>query len=166
MDTVGPALQSLLDDAEALMAACGRPVGVVHLAPGNTVSWDDCEDCNGGGRMWARLVSVLPQPQSAQPCDITDLQVRMALGAVRCMHGLSEEGGFPTAAQMVEDTLKTTADADTMLRAIRQWEGTRYVNLKSLMVEQGLPLGPQGYCGGFEWTLKFRVLQAVTAEGC
>jgi hypothetical protein len=74
------------------------------------------------------------------------------------MHCLDDEGAAPTAAEMTADTLGMTKDADILLRAIREWSGTSKVVLKTLRVEQGLPLGPQGCCGGWEWTLVFRLL--------
>jgi hypothetical protein len=164
VDTLGPALQSLLDAANEALIECYRPVGLVTLAPGNNVAWDNCcgyENEAGevvGGQLWTRVVSVLPQPQQSQTCDITDLQVRVAVGVVRCMHCLDDEGAAPTAAEMTADTLGMTKDADILLRAIREWSGTSKVVLKTLRVEQGLPLGPQGCCGGWEWTLVFRLL--------
>lgn len=162
MDLLGPLLRSLLDDSRAALAACGREVGLAHLAPGNSVAWDDCSDCAQGGQLWVRVVSVLPYPQGAQPCDITDLQARVGVGLVRCVHGLSDDG-FPTAEQMTADTLAMTADADTLLGAIRAWRPGPSVNRKSLRVEQGLPQGPEGLCGGWEWTLVFRY---VPRGGC
>jgi hypothetical protein len=144
-----------------MLIACERPVGLVTLAPGNNVVWDNC--CEGGGELWVRLISALPQPQASQACDITDLQIRAAVGVVRCMHGVDDDGQPPTAAQMTSDTLETTKDADLLLQAIRAWPGTNRVVRKTLRVEQGLPLGPQGYCGGWEWTLVFRLL---LCEGC
>lgn len=156
-----PALQSLLEDARALMEECGHLPNLVFVAPGNTVAWDNCcEGEQGGGQMWTRLVSIVPLPQTSQPCDISNLQVRAALGTVRCMAGIKDDGSFPTAAEMTSDALVTGQDQDIMLRAIRDWQGPqspRTVNLKSLRVEQGVPLGPTGYCGGFEWTLAFQV---------
>ena len=158
MDTVGFAVEDLLSDAEDALIAKDRPVGLVVFAPGNNVVWDNCcAASDGGGQLWVRVVSVLPQPAGAQPCDITDLQVRVGLGVVRCMLGGDEEG-FPTAEEMLEDARGAGRDAEILLTAIRDWAGTQHVNLKSLRVEQGLPLGPQGYCGGWEWTLVFRVL--------
>ena len=157
-DTVGPALESLLEEARLALLACERPAGLVTLAPGNTVVWDNCCDSDeGNGELWTRLISIVPQPQPSQPCDITDLQARVGVGVVRCMHGLNDDGDPPTAEEMTEDTLGMTQDAAILLNAIREWEGTRFVNLKSLKVESGLPQGPSGYCGGFEWTLTFRV---------
>lgn len=159
MDTLGPALQSLLTKANDGLIECDRPVFLTTLAPGNNVVWDNCcGDGDVGGELWVRVVSIVPMPQPAQPCDITDLQVRVALGVVRCMHCLDDEGDAPTAEEMIDDTLNMTQDADILLRAIRTWTGTQFVNMKSLKVEQGLPLGPQGCCGGWEWTLTFRLL--------
>jgi hypothetical protein len=158
VDTLGPAAQSLLDSVHARLVACERPVGLVSLVPGNTVSWDNCcSASDGGGQLWARIVSALPNPQGGQPCDITDLQVRMGIGAVRCMHGVDEEG-FPTAEEMTADTLGMTKDADLMLQGIRTWQNPVTVPTKTIRVEQGLPLGPAGYCGGWEWTVMFRLL--------
>jgi hypothetical protein len=110
-----------------------------------------------------RVVSDLPQPQSSQACDITDLQARVGVGVVRCVHGLGDDG-FPTAAEMTGDALGIMEDADVLLHAIRDWEGTRFVNLKSVRVEQGLPQGPSGFCGGWEWTVTFRHL-AIRGPG-
>ena len=159
-DTLGPALASLLISAEDALVQCDRPVGLSHLAPGNTVSWDNC--CEDGGQLWVRVVSALPQPQGSQTCDITDLQVRAGLGVVRCMHGLSDDG-FPTADQMTQDTLDMTRDADILRQAIKRWEHPTTVIGKTIRVEQGLPQGPQGLCGGWEWTLTFRLL---LCDGC
>lgn len=160
MDTLGPALESLLDMAEQRLIDCNRAAGLVTLAPGAEVAWDNC--CDEGGELWLRVISIAPQPQTAQPCDITDLKVQLGLGIVRCMHGLNEEGA-PTAAQMTGDTLAMTADADALLWAIRDWPGTKQVVLRTLVIEGGFPLGPEGFCGGWEWVLSFRLLMC---PGC
>ena len=163
VDNLGHALQGLLVAAEAALDGCGRPVGLSSVLPGNTVSWDNCcAASDGGGQLWVRVVSAVPQPQPSQPCDITDLQIRAAVGVVRCMHGVDEEG-FPTAAEMTEDALGMTQDAQLLLQGIRDWDNPITVPSKPIRVEQGLPLGPQGYCGGWEWTLVFRLL---LSRGC
>jgi hypothetical protein len=118
---------------------------------------------NEGGQVWVRVVSLVPQPAGAQPCDITDVQVRLGVGVVRCMHCLDDEADPPTAEEMASDALAMTADADTLLWTIRDWEKTKFVIPKSLKIEQGLPLGPEGCCGGWEWTLTLRLLQC---RGC
>jgi hypothetical protein len=168
MDTLGPALQSLLDIANSALIECERPVGLITLAPGNNVVWDNC--CDGGGELWVRVISAHPQPQAyghaggaaGQECGITDLKVQVGLGVVRCMHGVNEEG-TPTAEQMTGDTLDMTRDADLLMQAVRGWPGTQFVVLKTLNIEQGSPLGPLGFCGGWEWTLSFRLL---LRQGC
>ena len=160
MDTLGPVLDDLLSAAEEMLNDCNRPAGLVTLAPGASVAWDNC--CDGGGELWARVVTSLPQPQGSQPCDITHLQVRVGLGVVRCMAGLNEEGA-PTAAQMTADTLGMTKDADLLLQAIRTWGLPDKVVPKSISIEQGTPLGPSGFCGGWEWILTFRLM---LCSGC
>jgi hypothetical protein len=160
VDTLGPTLGSLRDAVVAGLADCDQEVGLVTLAPGAEVAWDNC--CEGGGQLWVRVISATPNPQPSQPCDITDLRVRVGVGIVRCMHGLSDEGA-PTSEQMTGDTLAMTGDADIMLRAIRDWDPGRWVPPKTLVVESGVPLGPSGFCGGWEWTLSFRLL---LCSGC
>lgn len=175
MDTISPVLEALLGKAAQDSIDCERPYGRVVYSAGNTVAWDNCcGSSEEGGQLWVRLISILPQPQASQPCDITDLQVRAALGGVRCQHCLDDddvEDFAPSVEEMLEDARAQGADADRLLRSIRTltdlpveenpW--ARRVNWKSLKVEQGLPLGPEGCCGGFEWTFVFRVLMC---DGC
>jgi hypothetical protein len=157
MDTLGPALDSLLAHVEAALKECGRPVGLANLAPGNNVVWDNCcAASDGEGQMWVRVVSSVPQPAGAQPCDIDDTRVSLAVGAVRCMSGVDQEG-TPSAAEMRADTLGMTQDASILLNAIRDWPMTPHVLPKSLQLGSGLPLGPSGLCGGWEWNLSFRL---------
>lgn len=160
-DVVGPALNLLLDTAEARLVECSRPVGTVTLMPGNTVVWDDC--CAGGGQLWVRLISLVPFPNGSQPCDVSSLQVRAGIGVVRCMHGLDDDGNPPTPAAMTGDTLGTTADADLLLQAVQEWSPPPSVARKTLVLETGVPLGPEGLCGGFEWTFSFKTL---LCKGC
>lgn len=156
-DTMGPAVEDLRDHVAARLAACGAPACLVSLQPGNTVAWDMCCECGGDGegQMWVRVISAVAKPASTQVNDVTHLQVRVAVGVVRCMHGVDSDGNPPTAAEMDGDTLRMTRDADRMMDAIRSWAGTPFVVRKFLQVEQGVSLGPQGYCGGWEWTLSF-----------
>jgi len=171
VDTLGPMLADLRDAARTTIARCkGEEAlpGLVSLQPGNTVSWDNC--CEGGGTLWVRVVSADARPAGAQPCDITHLSVRAALGAVRCVHVVDEDGTFPTAEEMDGDTLATTGDADLLLRTLREWEPAgalaKFRVPKSLTIENGLPQGPQGGCAGWEWTFTFGLMLGVTADGC
>lgn len=161
MDTLGPLLISLRDAAYDRLVECERAPALVTLAPGNNVAWDNC--CENGGELWVRVLSILPQPAGSQPCDVTDLQARIAVGVIRCMHGLQEEGP-PTAAEMTGDTLAMTADASALFHAIQDWEPTAILHRKTLRIEQGTPLGPNGFCGGWEWTLSFRY--SYCSVGC
>lgn len=156
-------MQALLDCADEAMQGCDRPKGLVFLSPGNTVAWDNCCDGPEGGQLWVRLVSMIPQPVASQVCDIHAVQVRLALGVLQCVHGLTDEG-FPAASDMTQDTLDITKDSMILLNAIRCCQFTRAVFMKTLKIEQGLPLGPQGMCGGFEWTLTFQM--GLCDAGC
>jgi hypothetical protein len=180
-DTIGPALQNLLALANTMLDGEGRGVNLVVLAPGNNVVWDDCCPDDGddevisgrrGGQLWVRIVSQVARPSDSQTCGVTTVQVRAAIGVVRCMHCLDSEGNPPDPEEMEGDTLKTTQDSDTLLFAIEDWseqewdiegwrqKGNKFVNWKTLNVETGTPLGPQGCCGGFEWTFTFEVQRA------
>jgi len=165
MDTLGPALSSLLKKVEAGLDECDRKAGLVTLSPGASVAWDNCcpDNGEGGGQLWVRVISITPQPVGSQPCDITDLKAQIGVGVIRCMHSLNTEGS-PTAAQMTGDTLAMTKDADISLRAIKIWEGTQHINMKTLVVERGASLGPEGGCGGFEWTISFRYQMCAGCE--
>lgn len=159
MDTLGPALTDLLDKVDRRLEECDRQAALVTLSPGAEVAWDNCcPDENtegGGGELWVRVINITPQPVGSQPCDITDLKANIGVGVIRCMHSLNTEGS-PTKEQMTDDTLNMTKDADAILAAVRTWEGTKHINMKSLSVERGTPLGPLGGCGGWEWTFTFR----------
>ena len=158
MDRVGPVIQSALDSAVQTLTEDGRPVdGVVSMQPGNTVAWDNC--CENGGTLWARLISLVPKyAKDKTPCMIS-VQVRFAVGVVRCVHVVDDDGSGPTEAEMDEDTLQVTKDADALFRSIQDngWDGT-YLFSRSLRIETGTPLGPEGNCAGFEWTASAQVL--------
>lgn len=155
-DNLGPALQAFLDAAEAGLVDCGLPVGLVSLQPGNSAIWDNCCEGPEGGQLWVRLISIVPQPVASQACDIDSNQIRIGVGVIRCQHGLTDEG-FPTADEMTNDVLATTADAVTLQNAIRCMTLPAGVAPKTLRFEQGTPLGQTGNCGGFEWTISFKL---------
>ena len=169
MDVVSPVLEALLEHARQDSVECDRPYGRVVYSAGNTVAWDNCcGTSEEGGQLWVRLISLLPQPQGAQVCGVTDMQVRAALGGVRCQHCLDEddENYAPTESEMLEDAQAQGADAFRLFESIQTLQDlpaesnpwARLVAWKTLKVEQGLPLGPEGCCGGFEWTFTFRIL--------
>jgi hypothetical protein len=157
VDVLSPVLHDLLDQAKGSLQDANRLPGLVSLQPGNTVSWDNC--CESGGTLWVRVVSLTPRPAGAQPCGVQAMHCRAAVGVVRCMHGLTEEG-TPTAEQMTGDTDAMLADADALMWALCDWSSALAdpgpVARKTVSFEGGLPLGPTGFCGGFEWTLSFQ----------
>jgi hypothetical protein len=90
---------------------------------------------------------------------VTAVQVRVGLGIVRCVHALDpedEDGLFPTAEDMTGDAVGIGQDADTLYWALFDWKPPRRYVEKSLTIEQGLPQGPQGGCGGWEWTATYK----------
>ena len=149
-DNVGPVLQDILTAAEAALIACSRPVKLVTLSPGSSVAWDDCCD----GELWVRLITMTPN--IANVSDITDVTVTAGVGVVRCFNGMDNDARPPTAAEMTADTLGSLTDADALLGALYNF--TPKAETRNLTVTTGTPLGPQGYCGGFEWTFTFRQL--------
>jgi hypothetical protein len=173
-DTVSPVLEALLAKAEQDSIDCERPYGRVVYSAGNTVAWDNCcGSSDEGGQLWVRLISLLPLPQggqsTVQQCGVEGVQVRAALGGVRCQHCLKDDDNedyAPTVAEMLEDARAQGSDAFRLLQSIRTitdveadgLEWPTWVNWKSWKIEQGLPLGPEGCCGGFEWTFSFNLL--------
>lgn len=153
---LGPILIRLLADAQDRMKDNGIEPALVHLSPGNTVAWDNCCD----GQLWVRVVSLLPMPQGSQPCDVHALQVRVGLGTLRCVTAIDDDGKFPTAQEMVADALALSLDGQILLQAIRCFDFGPHVGPKTIVLEQGLPLGNDGQCGGWEWTLTFQMLTA------
>ena len=157
-DNIGPALQVLLADCKQALELCDRPTGSASIIPGS-VSWDNC--CEGGGQLWVRVQSITPQPRlgrsgGGQAGGIDAMQVKVGVGVIRCMHGLTEEG-FPTSEQMTEDAMGQALDATILFNAIRCSQYTPAVYKKSLHIADGVPLGPQGTCGGWEWSIAFNL---------
>jgi hypothetical protein len=155
-DRVGPVLQSALA-AVAPAVGIDPGAGQVSLQPGNTAVWDNC--CESGGTLWARLVSLVPKySKDKVPC-LTHVQIRAAVGWVKCVHVLEGDGDPPTAEEQTSDTLQITGDAQAAFDALvaHGWDGTHFFS-RSLRLEQGAPQGPEGGCAGFEWTFSGNVL--------
>jgi len=149
VDVVAPLLDNILATAEANLVECNRPVALISLTPGSEVAWDGCCD----GELWARVIDITPV-SSSRNCDIDYILVTAGLGVVRCFSGLDTDGLAPTAAEMTADTVSMLADADALLRALQA---------NSVTIGRGVPLGPSGLCGGFEWTFTARL---TLCPGC
>lgn len=158
-DLLGPLMARLLECADDALTSCGDPTGLVHLAPGAEVAYDNC--CEGEGQLWVRAVNVFPtggprvpfpQVDAQQQCGVSALGVRLGVGVIRCAHTLDDGAEPPTAEEMTSDALQTTSDMQILLGAIRCCF-TEQVNGPAPKIEQWLPTGPRGGCVGGEWTL-------------
>ena len=149
MDVIKTTLTALLVDAEAAINECSLPVAQIGIVPGSTVAWDNPCD----GQIWARVIDVTPVMQS-RSCDIDYIGVTAALGIVRCWSGTDDDGIPPTSAEMDADAERMLKDADALLTALVG---------KGYTVSRGVPLGPSGYSGGWEWTFTFKKTPCV---GC
>lgn len=148
-DSLGPRLERVLTAAETALTECSRPVGLVHLAPGAQVAWDNC--CEDGGQLWVRVIEVYPSGRpfpardSEQQCGLTTIAARVGLGAIRCAHVVGDNGIAPSAAQMTSDALGATADMSVLLGVLECEVEKPY------KIDRWRPLGPQGGCAGGEW---------------
>jgi hypothetical protein len=150
-DKFGPVLESLLLCASNALAACDVPASRVSLSPGATVAWDDCCD---GGQLWVRVVSIAPA--QTQDCGYTTLNMTVGVGIIRCVSVLDDNGGPPLPAELTADTLVSTLDASILLQAIVCCD-LPGVNNRGIRVPTGTPLGVEGGCAGWEWTMTIPV---------
>lgn len=148
-------MQDLLDAADVNMR---NDTGLQFLAPGAQVAWDNCCDDGAGvgGQLWVRCMGIWPTtsfPQKAknQNCGTRIMTAQLAVGAIRCVHTINDQGIPPSGAQMTGDAVKIMQDADDMFEGIRDNFGHPHV------VDQWSPLGPDGGCGGGEWQLFVRL---------
>lgn len=148
---------------DVMLAVLGRveehlrePVGLSSLSPGQETVWDDC--C--GGQLWVRLVSVVPQMDpsasrgAAPNCGLLGWTVDLAVGAVRCVTGLDENGEPPTADVMTNDVLAEVRDMEDIRDALIYEMGDIPCLSRPTLLNWA-PLGPLGGCGGGEWQFRF-----------
>lgn len=144
---LGPALERWLACATAVL----EPVGRAFVQPGFEVAWDDCCD----GQVWVRLVAVSPTPgltvqkASGSPCGPEWLDVTAAVGVVRCVHVVDDDGHAPTPAALTADALRMTADQAALLDAVA-------CCIQPRQIVRWDPLGPSGGCAGGEWVFVAR----------
>lgn len=155
-----PLLTGILSAAASSLTAAGVPAGLVHLSPGLLPAWDNC--CEGSGQLWLRVMetyptagvgAAFPQIDTAQKgvgCSINLLALHLGLGVMRCAHTVSDQGVFPTAAQMSSDALNTLDDLGLLLDVIT-CEVPALRGAMSVKVDRWTPQGVQGGCVGGEW---------------
>lgn len=153
-DLFGPVLQTLLDCCHDALAGCDRDVGRAFIAPGANVAWDDCCD----GQLWVRLATAFPSgrpfpnPDTQQPCGITVLAARIAIGIVRCAAVVDDDGVAPAPDVLTGDANGVTTDASILLSAI-QCCALPGISEQAVRIVSWTPSGPQGGCVGGEWEI-------------
>lgn len=153
MDLIGPILHSIVE--ESRLALSPVPDRVIYIAPGNEVAWDDC--CVG--QLSGRIVSINPhvgtQPRSASPCGVLYWDVLLAVGILRCVDVVDDQGVAPPAPVLTADGQQMLWDAQALQQVILCHKDVKAINV-------WVPQGPQGGCAGGEWTF----LVTVGACGC
>lgn len=146
-------LLTLKDRVESRLT---EEVGLSSLSPGTETVWDDC--CNG--QLWVRLISMVPlvdaNAQRGVPstAGLLGWSVEVAVGAVRCITSLHEDGTPPTADEMNADVLAEIQDmVDIRDALLCNVQGIP--NLSRPRLLNWAPLGPIGGCSGGEWQFQF-----------
>ena len=154
-----PILTGVLSAAASRLTVAERPAGLVHLAPGARVAYDNC--CEGQGQLWLRVIDIAPSAGPGSPFPNYDstqrgdcpalLSVQVGLGIVRCVHTLDDNGIPPTAEQMGSDGEEMLADSAILLDVL-QCESRKILGVMTLKLGRWNPRGPEGGCAGGEWT--------------
>lgn len=135
--------------AEAEKALNPTPGRIMRLVPGEAAEWDDC--CEG--QLWGRLVAVQPisdqQRQANRPCPITGYVATLELGVIRCVHTVDDNGHAPAPKEIEMDGLQTVRDMETLANVLA------CADVRS--INQWLPLGASGGCGGGMWLFTVRL---------
>jgi hypothetical protein len=155
-DHITPMLLLLHETVESVFSGSGRPAfcrsGLVH----GEAAWDDCCDCgiDRDGQLWVRLVNMAPDPAFALPEDgkcLMPFQAIVAVGALRCVPTLDENGYPPTAAAEQESTIGINRDAALVRYAVDcVWAELPETYDISYRWEGWQPVGSEGGCGGGE----------------
>lgn len=158
---LGPIMEAVLAQSEAALTPPGTqecPVEHdvperVHLQPGAQVAWD-----GGCGQLWVRLLPIRPNiVRGVRPpkCGPHEWSVSLAVGVLRCVQALGDDGTLPAVEQMNGEALQMVDDMETLQHALQNlmlpWQA------KEVTLDQWTPLGPQGGLAGGEWTLSFKV---------
>lgn len=149
-DLISPLLEDVLFLAKASLYPVPSRVVVV---PGLDAVWDEC--CEG--QLWVRLVSYNPvQPttvRSGDPaCNVQMWDAGIAVGILRCVSVVDDQGRAPSPAQMLEDARMIHRDmAD--LQEVLQCSIHTVDNVLKARMGSWNSLGPEGGCAGGEWAM-------------
>lgn len=170
-DPVGPVLEALLDCTLAALCDSGREPGLASLVPGSDVAWDNC--CGDKpGQLYVRLMEMYPTAgagafpgRDTRPrCSPNLWGVRVAVGVIRCVHTVDEQGTPPTADEMQGDALNITKDAAAVRDGILCCFVGNTRNLDGWVLEGWQPQGPRGGCAGGEWVLTLGIATCSCPE--
>jgi hypothetical protein len=142
------------------VAALDPPVGRAFVAPGLEVAWDDC--C--AGQVWVRLLQLIPLPQfqkrkaSGENCAVDVWEITAAIGVVRCVHSVDDDGQPPTPEELTADGIQGAEDMQALMGAIQCCvQPSAFVRWN--------PVGPMGGCAGGEWQFVSRIGGCGCVEG-
>lgn len=150
----------LLGLVEDRLNEANRPVGVSYVAPGQEVVWDNC--CEGGGQLVIRLISVTPRAQPGQKlrgpnpnCMVTSVIARFGISIIRCISTVDDRGRSPRPTVINAEGRKAVDDAWLIMQTIL----CDVDNAKArVTLGEYIGLGPEGGCGGGEWSVDVDVL--------
>lgn len=149
-DVLGPAMQAVLDCAEAALEADGRGAGRALLVPGDNVP-DDW--CNCDGQLYVRVIQIVPTGQQPH-CPPLAQTVTLGVGVIRCAATLDDNGSPPAASVLTAEALAMTQDAATLYGALvccGPQLVTDQLIKKAPTIVSWAPQGPLGGCARGEW---------------
>jgi len=142
-DLIGPILHDIVEQSR--LALSPVPSRVNYVAPGNDVAWDACCD----GQLSGRIVSINPhvgtQARSSSPCGVLYWDVLLAVGILRCVDVVDDQGTAPSTLELDRDGQQMLWDAQALQQVILCHDKVKQINA-------WVPQGPQGGCAGGEWT--------------
>lgn len=164
-------LPLLLQLVECLCAQLDLSVGgapcFCGVVPGINVAADYCDCTSKGpcGKAYVNLMSLYPS--NVFPTPLRDagncgakLAARVRMGTLRCMPTFATPAAFgkgagePATIQQQLDSVRVQlSDMQHMRKAIECCANTEVAGRKrKLLLDTYTPVGPQGNCGGGEWT--------------
>jgi hypothetical protein len=144
-------LTLLLDTASEAVSGCGYPVSSQAVEIGD-LAWSDCCD---EGHLYIRVVrmnavSPFPQATLAPSNCALEMSALVELGILRCVGNLEDGSGYAVSpAERTLDSLQNARDASILFNVLKS--ATPDWANHPLVIEQWVPLGPQGGCAGGAW---------------
>lgn len=159
-EPIAPPTVALLLDAlstcvcEQLATTGAGPVCWCGIYPGNQVSFEFCGECGGNacGMGWVRLAGAFPTDPfpnpTLDPSCFHPVAWTIEVGALRCIP-TPPDGMLPGPDVLALVGLDQALDANALYNAIQCCGLDR----GTWVVQNWLPLGPDGGCVGGAWTV-------------